>query len=139
MTRHRIVLDTNVIISAILFGGDPRRVLELVITSAIDCTLSLSILDELRDVLQRSKFGFSIEQCLQITEELHGICEIIQPTTKYRGKISDPDDKIILECAIEADADFIITGDSDLLDLKQCRNIQILNPSEFINLLKVPK
>ena len=102
MKRTRIVLDTNVLISAILFGGLPRRVLEKVISGEIDCTLSFAILDELRDVLQRSKFGFSPEQTIAIIDELHAICEIVNPARRIRTIKADPDDNRILECAIEA-------------------------------------
>ena len=79
MKRHRIVLDTNVLISAILFNGPPRKILERVIGGAVDCSLSLPILDELRDVLQRPKFGFSPAQAFQVLEELHAVCEVINP------------------------------------------------------------
>ena len=136
MTHPHVVLDTNVLISAILFGGKPRQILNQVITGQIHCTLSLAILDELRGVLQRSRFGFSAEQCMQIIEELHHICDIIEPVTKLKANISDPDDKIILECAIDANAEYIITGDQDLIELHPFKGIQILSPSDYLQRLK---
>lgn len=99
MKRQRVVLDTNVLISAILFGGAPREVLELVINGTIDCSLSLPILDELRDVLCRPKFGFSPEQSLRVLEELCAVCDVIQPVERIPILASDPDDTMILECA----------------------------------------
>jgi len=62
MKRDRVVLDANVLISAVLFNGPPRAILELVIGGSVHCSLSLAILDELRDVLERPKFRFSPEQ-----------------------------------------------------------------------------
>ena len=132
MNRHRIVLDTNVIISAILFGGKPRKVLDLVISGTVDCTLSLAILDELRDVLQRPKLGFPPDLCLHIAEELHGVCDIISPSLNLHVIRSDPDDNCILECAVEASADYIVSGDPHLLELGAFERIAILSPADYL-------
>ena len=132
MNRHRIVLDTNVLISAILFGGTPRRVLDLVISGSVDCTLSIAILDELRDVLERPKFGFSADVCLHITEELHGVCDIITPSVRIDAIRSDPDDNRILECAVEAHAHYIVSGDPHLLALGTFERIRILSPADYL-------
>jgi putative PIN family toxin of toxin-antitoxin system len=133
MNRHRIVLDTNVLISAILFGGKPRKVLDLVISGSIDCTLSTAILDELKGVLERPKFGFSANACLHIIEELHGICDIISPSVSVDVISSDPDDNRILECAVEAHAHFIVSGDPHFLDLGKFKKIRILSPAGYLN------
>lgn len=132
MNRHRIVLDTNVLISAILFGGKPRRVLDLVISGSVDCTLSTAILDELKDVLQRPKFGFSADVCFHIIEELHGACDIISPSVSVDVIRSDPDDDRILECAVDAQAHFIVSGDPHLLDLGKFEKIRILSPADYL-------
>jgi putative PIN family toxin of toxin-antitoxin system len=136
MKHHRIVLDTNVLISAILFGGPPRDVLKLVISGTTGCSLSLAILDELRDVLQRPKFKFSSEQSFNILEELHAACEIINPTVKINVITEDPDDNKILECAVETQANFIVSGDRHLLDLVEFREIKILTPTAYIRMIK---
>jgi len=133
MNRHRIVLDTNVLISAVLFGGEPRKVLDLVISGSIDCTLSTAILDELRGVLERPKFGFSANVCLHIIEELHGICDIISPSVSVDVISSDPDDNRILECAVEAHAHFIVSDDPHFLDLGKFKKIRILSPAGYLN------
>ena len=132
MSRTRIVLDTNVLISALLFGGPPRQILERVISGEIDCALSFAILDELRDGLQRPKFGFTPEQAITVIDELHGVCEILNPPRRIRTIKADPADNRILECAVESGADCIISGDSHLLDLGQYRKIPIKRPGEFL-------
>ena len=137
MNRHRIALDINVLISAILFGGKPRRVLDLVISGLVDCTLSTVILDELKDVLQRPKFGFSAEVCFHIIEELHGACDIISPSVSVDVIRSDPDDNRILECAKESQADFIVSGDPHLLDLGKFERIRILTPADYLKEFEV--
>ena len=99
MQRRCIVLDTNVLISAIIFGRAPRTILEMVIAGKVRCALSFAILDELRDVLQRPKFGFTPEQAVTVVEELRGVCEILNPARRLRTIKADPDDNRILECA----------------------------------------
>jgi len=132
MARTRIVLDTNVLISAIVFGGQPRKILEMVIEGNVTCSLSFAILDELRDVLQRPKFGFSPQQAATVIDELQGICEILNPPRRIRTIKADPDDNRILECAVEAKADCIISGDTHLLELGKYREILIWNPADFL-------
>jgi putative PIN family toxin of toxin-antitoxin system len=136
MKRHRIVLDTNVLISAILFGGSPREALKLVISGTVDCSLSLAILDELRDVLRRPKFSFSPEQAFNVLEELHAVCDIISPMVKINAITEDPDDDRILECAVEAKSAFIISGDRHLLDIAEFRGIKILTPTAYLKMVK---
>ena len=136
MSTPRIVLDSNVVISAFIFGGLQARLLELALNGSIECFTSLPILDEIRDVLLRPKFGLSSEQALTLIEELHDLCQVVMPREKVLIVIDDPDDNIILECALSADADVIVTGDSHLLRLRQWRNIQILLPSDFLKTLE---
>jgi putative PIN family toxin of toxin-antitoxin system len=132
MQLRCIVLDTNVLISAIVFGRAPRTILEMVIAGKVRCVLSIAILDELRDVLQRPKFGLTPEQAITVIEELSGVCEILNPTRRLRTIKADPDDNRLLECALEAQADAIVTGDAHLLKLKQFRGIAIVTPAEFL-------
>jgi len=136
MKHDRIVLDTNVLISAILFGGPPREALKLVISGTVDCSLSIAILDELRDVLRRPKFGFSPEQSFNVLEELHAVCDIINPMVKINVITEDHDDNKILECAVEAKSAFIVSGDRHLLDLIEFRGIKILTPSAYLKMVK---
>lgn len=132
MTPLRIVLDSNVIISGILFGGHPGRILEYILDGSVQCFTSLPILDEIREVLQRPKFGFSPDQALTLIGELHELCHIVVPKVKITAIAADPDDNMILECASTAQADVIISGDTHLLGLTQWEGIQILPPADFV-------
>ncbi|TFH16252.1 MAG: putative toxin-antitoxin system toxin component, PIN family [Lentisphaerales bacterium] len=131
MSSLRMVLDSNVIISGFLFGGPPARLLEHAITGSLQCFISLPILDEIRDVLLRPKFGLSSNQALALIGELHELCRIVTPKARIRVVDADPDDNMILECASAADADVIVSGDSHLLDLGQWRGIRIHPPADF--------
>lgn len=139
MSTPRIVLDSNVVISAFPFGGVPARLLELALDGFIECFTSLQIMDEIRDVLMRPKFGLSSDQALILIEELYDLCQVVSPEERVLAVVDDPDDNIILECASTADADFIVSGDSHLLHLRQWRDIHILSPSDFLKTMKDQK
>ncbi len=128
----KVVLDTNVLISAILFGGKPRQILEKAIRGEIRLCLSDPILEEIKGVLQRLKFDYSPEMIQFILTELMGIAHFVNPSETIDVVLEDPDDNRILECAVEAGANYIITGDSHLLKLSRYLNIEVLNAAAFL-------
>jgi putative PIN family toxin of toxin-antitoxin system len=130
----RIVLDTNVLISALLFGGNPREILNKVIRGEITLCLSESIMTELGNVLQRSKFGFPHTIVNQIITELSAISELVLPLEKIQEIAADEADNHVLECGVEADVDYIVSGDSHLLKIGEFHSIQIVNPQQFLAL-----
>ncbi len=132
MSLPLVVLDSNVLISAVLFGGRPGRILDLVIAGRVRCCVSLPILDEVRDVLQRRKIGFTAEQAVMVVEELHAACQLVTPTVTIRAVLADADDDRVLECAVTAAADAIVSGDSDLLNMGSYGRIRIMSPAEFL-------
>lgn len=95
------------------------------------------ILDELKGVLQCPKFGFPADLCFHIIEELHGACDIISPSVSVDVICSDPDDNRIPECAVEAQAHFIVSGDPHLLDLGKFEKIRILSPADYLKEFEV--
>jgi putative PIN family toxin of toxin-antitoxin system len=133
MKRLRVVLDTNVLISALLFDGPPRQILRMIIAGSIDCSLSPAILDELRDVLQRPKFGFSSRQAAAVVEELCSFCEIVDPVIRISVVKADPDDDRVIECAVQAKASVIVSGDAHLLGLGTHKGTRILSPADFLS------
>lgn len=106
--------------------------LEVLFAGNVNCALSFAVLDELRDVLQRSKFGFSPQQAAAVIDELQDICEILNPPRRIRAIKADPDDNRILECAVEAHAVCIISDDNHLLELGKYRGINIYSPADFL-------
>jgi len=131
----RVILDTNVLISAILFGGKPRRILEKAIRGEIRLCLSEPMLEELKGVLQRSKFDYSPEMMQIILTELMSISDFVNPSETINIVAEDPEDNRILECAVAANADYVITGDSHLLKLNKYLNIDVLNVAVFLEKL----
>jgi putative PIN family toxin of toxin-antitoxin system len=131
----RVVLDTNVLISAVLFGGKPRQILEKAIRGEIRLCISEPILDELKGVLQRPKFDYSPEMIQVILKELAGVSDFVNASKTMDVVLEDPEDNRILECAVEAEANYIVTGDSHLLKLSRYQNIEIVNAVAFLETL----
>jgi putative PIN family toxin of toxin-antitoxin system len=132
----KVVLDTNILISAILFGGKPRRVLELALRREIKICVSEPILEELKGVLRRPKFDLNAEIIQTILTELISLADFVHPSQKIKVVIEDPDDNRIIECAFEARADYIVTGDSHLLNFGRFKDILIVTPDKFLEKLR---
>lgn len=132
----RLVLDTNVIVSALFWGGIPRNVLEEAQQLHTLC-FNEETLIELRAVLTHTKFekdvlglSFTIEEFLQRLTE-HAI--IVNTVSPFLNVIKDdPSDDKFLACARAARADFIVSGDKHLLALKTLRGIPILTPRQSL-------
>lgn len=136
----RVVLDTNTIISGILWGNQPRQILDLAKGNKIRLYTSKVLLDELLDVLIRPKFAKRFISVVQSNpqEILSGyaaLAQIVEVQEVEKVIKNDPDDDHVLACAMTAQVDYIISGDKDLLDLGIYQNIPIVNAAQFIDLL----
>lgn len=131
----RVVLDSNILISAINFGGKPRDVYNLGKYKLIDIIISEPILKETSGVLER-KFHYSHEITTLISSELMGSSIVVNPTKRINEIKDDPSDNKFLEAAISGSADYIITGDKHVLKLKKYKNISIVTPAEFLEIYK---
>lgn len=129
---RRIVLDTNVIISALLFGGNPRRVLLKVISGEVRLGMSPDLMAELQGVLSRRKFNLSEEFVHAALNEINSLCDMVLPRRKINLIEEDPDDNKVLECALEYKAEVIVSGDGHILGLVSFRNIPILTPTQYL-------
>jgi uncharacterized protein len=132
----RIVVDTNILISAFLFGGKPEMVLERALLGHVSLVASRDILDELEGVLCGKKFRHPHEVAISIVREFEAMCEIVTPTRKVAVVKADPYDNMVLECAVEARVDYVVSGDSHLLKLERFENIPILSPAQFLEVLQ---
>ena len=127
----RIVLDTNVIVSALAFGGLPRTVLELAAAGHCRFFYSEPIQDEVRRVLAE-KMHWTPAMLQKALPVLWGTGKLVIPRITVAAVAKDPDDDRIVECALAASAGFIVSGDRDLLDLRQYKSIAILSPRAFL-------
>jgi putative PIN family toxin of toxin-antitoxin system len=132
----KIVCDTNVLISGILFGGNARQILDLATRGAVTNAISADILNEAQGVLLRPKFGLSTSQVLGILELFRDTFETVIPDCPVAAITDDPDDNRILEAALAAKADAIVSGDKHLLDLGTWNGIPILSLADFLRCFK---
>lgn len=128
----RIVCDTNVLVSGILFGGHARQILLLASRGRLTNFISDDILHEAKDVLLRPKFKLSPQQVIAIIALFRDTFELVFPVQRHKVVQSDPDDDRILDAAVEAQAEIIVSGDKHLLSLGLWRGIRILSPAEFV-------
>lgn len=131
----RVVLDTNVLVSAVVFGGPPGEIVALAAARQLQLVLSPPLISELRRVL-REKVEFS-DDALYLTETLlrrAGI--VVEPDGTLAIVAEDPDDNRVLETAAEGDADVIVSGDRHLLALKAFRDIPVLPPRQLRDRLR---
>ena len=129
----KIVLDTNVLVSAAIIQGKQFELLKLAKLGEIKIILSPQIIEEFKEVISRERFGFSKEKINEAVRQILEIAEIIIPKQKLDIVKDDLADNIILECALEAKANYIISGDEHLLALKEYKSIRIINTTEFFN------
>ena len=125
-----VVADSNVFISALVFGGRPRRILELAEAGTFSLVVCPHLRDEVEEVLIR-KFGWPPGYARIACQPLWAISHQVRPKVHVKVAV-DPDDDRILECAIEAQADIIVTGDRDLLRLGTFRSVAIMTPAAFL-------
>ncbi len=130
----RIVVDTNVIVSALVFGGLPRRVFEVVESGHCEFCYSAEIESETRRVLH-DKFGWVDDRLDRSLPVLWGLGERVTPRRHVNAVKEDPDDNRILECALAAGADVIVSGDAHLLRMDGFEGISVLAPREFLRTL----
>jgi putative PIN family toxin of toxin-antitoxin system len=128
-----VVLDTNILISGLFFGGNPKEILELIKARKISAATSPVLLAELGDVLSK-KFKYPQVRVQQVEKKLKQWCQVVYPEETI-GIVRDDDDNRVLEAALAGGCDYLVTGDEDLLDLKKYKNIKILTPNEFIEMV----
>jgi putative PIN family toxin of toxin-antitoxin system len=128
----KLVLDTNIFISSFFWGGNPRKLMTRIIDGEDTLFISNEILHEVFSVMARPKFNVSHRQITHFINSIEEIsCRVI-PLGIIQGVCRDSDDDKILECAVLGNVDFIISGDSDLLSLKEFQEIPIITASEYI-------
>jgi putative PIN family toxin of toxin-antitoxin system len=133
----RVALDTNVLISALLFKGELSKIVRLWQTGKIIPVVSKETFEELRTVLEYPKFSLSGAEIRSLIEhEILPYFEVVNVSEHVRGACRDPGDEKFISCAISANADGIVTGDKDLSDMKKYRSVRIIQASDFLEIFK---
>lgn len=128
---NRVTLDSNVYLSGFVFGGKPKRVLEMAIDGEIEVVVSDPIIEEVRRHLL-GKFGWSEPRAAEAVESIAEFATHVTPTETIDTVATDPDDNRVLECAVSAGSQTIVTGDDDLLRLVAFRGIEIVRVADFL-------
>ena len=133
----RLVCDTNVLISALIWRGTPGRVLDRIETGVDQLFFSRTLLTELAEVLDYPRIACALEQRRlsprDILEAVVSVSEFVTPAPLTTRLVpGDPDDDHVLACAMAAHADVIVTGDRHLLKLGQWKTICILTPMAYL-------
>jgi hypothetical protein len=131
----RIVIDSNVAVSAMLWGGKPLAIFRLAERQKIVIHTSERLIEEFADVLNRPKFASRLEligrAAPDLAARLRAICAIVVPAAVPQTA-RDPDDDQVLAAALTARAEAIVSGDKDLLTLGEFQGIPILPPADFL-------
>jgi putative PIN family toxin of toxin-antitoxin system len=131
-----VVADTNTVVSGLLWRGNPRQVLEAARIGTLQLYTTASLLAELDDVLQRPKFAQRLSLASVTSSSLvmgyAALARLIEPAMIEPVILADPDDDVVLACAVAAHAEAIVTGDTHLLDFKQYEGIAILTAAQLL-------
>jgi putative PIN family toxin of toxin-antitoxin system len=132
----RLILDTNIVVSALIWGGIPDRFLQAAAIGDIELATSPALIQELSEVLSRGHLAprlvekrASVERAIALYAEL---AIPVTPLAIPRVVPGDPDDDHVIACAIAAHADMIVSGDHDLLELRSHHGIVILTAAEAL-------
>jgi uncharacterized protein len=136
----KLVVDTNILISGSLWKGPPARLVSAGLAGQVQMFLSLPMLLELRETLQRPRFAQRLvgegETPESLAQRFRAAChDAIPARTIPPAELRDPDDVHVLACALGVQADAIVTGDRDLLDLRFFERIPIIDVAEALRRL----
>ena len=113
---ERVVLDTNVLLSAVLFGGRPEELVDLARSGRVRVVVSLFILDEFRRVLTQPRFGIAPRTAEDLVLEMATFMDVVPVGPSRAAWTSDPADDPVVETALQGRATVIVTGDRRLLE-----------------------
>jgi putative PIN family toxin of toxin-antitoxin system len=132
----KIVLDANIFISSFFWGGNPRAILERVIAGIDALFITKEIVDEIEDVMRRSKFHADEEGIRYYIHSIEEIGNKITPKKMIKNGSRDKSDNKYIACGITAKVNYIISGDVHLLELKEYDNIKIVTAKNYLEIIK---
>jgi len=131
----KVVFDTNVIISAWFWEGNESKLVESVEEGFIRGYTSKQLIEELCRTLRYPKFNLSQDEVKSIRSYYLLLFKIVRPKQSINIILEDPEDNRVLECALEAKAEYMVSGDHHLLDLGEFRGIKIVKAVELLKML----
>lgn len=134
----KVVFDTNVVASASFWRGAPFDCLAAWAQGRCVAVVSSNLLAEYHETVEELSLDYPDRKRVEWVEALTESAELVFPTDRATGATPDPDDEMILECAVAAEADYIVSGDKKhLLALRKFQGIPIVSPAEFLRRIKI--
>ncbi len=135
----KLTVDTNILVSATFWNGASDKIIEKAEKKEVNLVLSKNIMDEFVKVLNYPEIQQKIKnknlEMNRTVEKITAIASFVEPKVKLQIVKDDPNDDMILECAKEGRADYIVSNDKHLLKIKEFEGIKILKPEEFLKLI----
>ena len=132
----KVVFDTNVVASASFWRGKPFDCLTAWAQGRCEAIVSPAMLAEYHETIEELRLRYANRKPVEWADALAESALLVFPTDRATGATPDPDDEMILECALAGEADYIVTGDKKHLQaLKEFQEIQIMSPAEFLRIL----
>ena len=131
----KVVIDTNVYVSGILWNGNESKIVDMCMDGTLENHTSIGILLEVERVLSYRKFNLTDEEMDKLLKIYFSFSRLVSVNYKSDIKSRDPADNKILECAITSEVDYIISGDQDLLVMKEVEGIRILKSRDFLEMI----
>jgi len=135
----RVVLDTNVLISGVIASGYSAKILDAARREDIKLVTSIHMLEEFSDVISRRritrKYPKATDDAETLLDFFRAFAEFVSGIPEENQISPDRDDDFVLACAIDGKADYIVSGDPHLLNLKSYKKIPVLTPREFAELV----
>ena len=137
----RLVLDTNTVVSGLIWGRVPGRLIDAAAVGTAQIISSLPLLDELHDVLFRKKFTAQLAEqgvgAADLFEGYAALVNLVVPTVIGPVILADPDDDIVLATAVAGGAEAIVSGDAHLVGIGEFHGIPVITPAEAVNRLAI--
>ena len=132
----KIVLDSNIFVSSFFWKGNPRKIFDRVTNGLDELYITDKILREIATVMSREKFDVDINEIEDYIKIIESYSIKLFPQNIEEEISRDKDDNKILQCGFEGNVDFIISGDGDLLVLKNYKGIKIVKPNEYLKVFE---
>jgi putative PIN family toxin of toxin-antitoxin system len=133
-----VVFDTNVVASVSFWRGPPFDCLAAWAQGRCEAVVSPALLAEYHEIIEELRLEYPRHEPVEWVDALTESAELIFPTERATGATPDPGDEMVLECALAAEADYIVSGDKKhLLVLREFRGIRIVSPSDFLRRLAI--
>lgn len=132
-----VTVDTNVLVSGVFFGGVPGKIVTAAREGVFTLAITPLLLDELRQVFSRAKFGITPDAVRLLLDDLESFATIVYPGKRHQVVERDPDDNAVVDCAVESGSSYIVSGDPHLTEMDVVQGITVVTPRQFVNRLKL--